>query len=235
MTEPAKSSRAVEGTPAANTSRPTSGEPPSPRDEVLSSPVITTLPEQVRPLLVGLLLLTVLTGVVFPLILAALSHLLFSHQASGSLVRRDGAVAGSLLVGQQFTGPGYFHPRPSAAGADGYDALRSGGSNLSPTNPKLRADVQRLAKVYRHENNLPDDLALPIDAVTRSGSGLDPHISPANAALQVSRVARQRGLNEDEVRRLVAGHTSGRQLGVLGETRVNVLSLNLALDQRVDR
>jgi K+-transporting ATPase ATPase C chain len=186
--------------------------------------------DQVRPLIVSVILLTVLTGLLFPLVLAALSHLLFPHQANGSLIERDGVVVGSELIGQPFNGPGYFHPRPSAAG-EGYDGLASGGSNLSPTNPKLRADTRRFAEEYRRDNDLPDDAVIPIDAVTRSGSGLDPHISPANAALQVGRVARERRLGEDEVRRLVADHTFGRQLAVLGEPCVDVLSLNLALDR----
>jgi K+-transporting ATPase ATPase C chain len=143
---------------------------------------------------------------------------------------RDGAVIGSELIGQNFTGRGYFHPRPSAAGR-GYDGLASGGSNLSPTNPRLRADVRGLAKKYRQRNNLSAATVIPIDAVTRSGSGLDPHISPVNAALQVRRVAHERGLAEEVVRRLVAAHTRGRQLGVLGEPCVEVLALNLALDR----
>jgi potassium-transporting ATPase KdpC subunit len=230
MTEPAAFSPDSETSQAADVSRHTSGEPPSGGKNISKPPLLATLLEQVRPLLLGLALLTVLTGVVFPLVLAGLAHLIFPHQANGSLIERDGVVVGSKLIGQPFAGPGYFHPRPSAAG-DGYDGLASGGSNLSPTNPKLQADARRLADAYRRDNNLSDITAIPIDAVTRSGSGLDPHISPANAALQVPRVAGQRRLGEDEVRRLVADHTSRRQLGVLGEPRVNVLALNLALDR----
>lgn len=201
-----------------------------------------------RPLRTALILvslLTLLTGVAFPLALAALAGPLFAHQAGGSLIVRGGVV-GSELIGQDFTGPGYFHPRPSAAGR-GYDAAASGGTNLGPTNPKLRdgseddpatpdADesfvgVRELAARYRARNGIPPGAAVPADAVTRSGSGLDPHISPENAALQVPRVARERRLGTEQVRRLVAAHTSGRQLGVLGAPRVAVLPLNLDLDR----
>jgi potassium-transporting ATPase KdpC subunit len=192
-------------------------------------PAVAEIRFQVRPLLVGLVLLTLLTAVAFPAGLYALAHLLFPRQANGSLITRDGDVVGSELIGQRFTADGYFHPRPSSAG-EGYDATASGGSNLGPANPQLRRDVARLAAAYRRANGLPADAAVPVDAVTRSGSGLDPHISPANAELQAARVAQARGLSVNTVRRLVAEHTAGRQLGVLGEPRVNVLELNLALD-----
>jgi K+-transporting ATPase ATPase C chain len=175
-------------------------------------------------------LLTLLTGVVFPIVLAGLARPLFPHQADGSLVARVDVVVGSDNIGQNFSGPGYFHSRPSAAGA-GYDAVASGGTNFGPDNPKLRDSVRGLAQAYRRTNGLPPGAAVPIDAVTCSGSGLDPHISPANAALQVPRVARQRRLNEEEVRRLVDEHTHDRQLGFLGDSRVDALALNLALDQ----
>jgi K+-transporting ATPase ATPase C chain len=222
MTEPV--------TPSAEEAAPTAG--PVGEQEAVSPPLLGALLGQVQPLLLAVLLLTLLTGIVFPLLLIVLSRPLFPHQARGSLIEYDGVVVGSELIGQNFTDPHsrYFHPRPSAAGS-GYDGLASGGSNLSPTNPKLRDDVRRLADEYRQFNELSADTVLPIDAVTRSGSGLDPHISPANAALQLPRVARRRGLDEDEVRRLVAEHTRGRQFGVLGEPGVNVLSLNLALDR----
>jgi K+-transporting ATPase ATPase C chain len=186
--------------------------------------------EQVRPAVVGLLVLTLVTGVVFPLVLLAVAHVLFPHQANGSLARRHGTVVGTEWIGQDFNGPGYFQPRPSAAG-DGYDPRSSGGSNLGPDNPRLRQAVGRRAVEFRRRNGLPADALVPVDAVTASGSGLDPHISPANAELQVGRVARVRGLSEDAVRRLVAEHTSGRQLGLLGEPRVAVLRLNRALDR----
>lgn len=201
--------------------------------------------DQVRPALVGMVLLSLLTGVGFPLVLALLAVPLFPHQAGGGLLRHDGHVIGADLIGQNFLGSQYFHPRPSAAG-DGYDATASGGTNLGPANPKLRdganadpanpekskafAGVRELAETYRRTNGLALDAVVPIDAVTRSGSGLDPHISPANAALQVPRVARVRQLGEDVVRRLVAEHTHEPQLGFLGEPGVAVLPLNLALD-----
>jgi K+-transporting ATPase ATPase C chain len=213
-------------------------------DSPSAQPVATVL-EQLRPALLSVLLLTLLTGVVFPLALAVLARLLFTHQAGGSLIVQDGIV-GSELIGQEFTGPGYFHSRPSAAGR-GYDAAASGGTNLGPANPKLRdgarddpattgidesfAGVRELAEAYRIRNGLAPDAAVPVDAVTRSGSGLDPHISPANAFLQVPRVATARRLSEQAVRGLVAQHTRDRQLGILGEPRVAVLPLNLALDR----
>jgi potassium-transporting ATPase KdpC subunit len=187
------------------------------------------LREQFRTAILGVIWLTLLTGCVFPLGLFALGHFLFPGRAQGSLLTRGGIVVGSEFIGQNFTRPEYFHPRPSAAGA-GYDGTASGGTNFGPSNRKLIEDVRRLAEEYRGSNGLPPDAIVPIDAVTRSGSGLDPHISPANAALQVPRVARARGLSEEAVRRLVADQTQGRQLGFLGDPRVSVLELNLALD-----
>jgi K+-transporting ATPase ATPase C chain len=188
--------------------------------------------QHLRPAILGVILLTLLTGCLFPLGLFAIGHLVFRDSADGSLLPRGGRVVGSRLIGQDFSRPEYFHPRPSAAGT-GYDGTSSGGTNLGPFNRKLIEDVQRLAEDYRKTNELPPDSIVPIDAVTRSGSGLDPHISPANAALQIPRVARARRLSEDVVRRLLADHTQGRQLGFLGNPRVSVLDLNLALDQAV--
>ncbi|OAI48331.1 hypothetical protein AYO44_07360 [Planctomycetaceae bacterium SCGC AG-212-F19] len=193
-------------------------------------PFLAELRLQFRPLLLGVPLLTVLTGALFPIVLAALARPLFPHEANGSLVGREDVVVGSELIAQNFSGPGYFHPRPSAAGA-GYDATASGGTNFGPANPKLRDDVREIAEAYRRTNGLSPEAVVPIDAVTRSGSGLDPHISPANAALQVPRIARARRLDVDAVRLLVDEHTQGRQLGFLGESRVAVLPLNLALDR----
>jgi K+-transporting ATPase ATPase C chain len=201
---------------------------------------------QLRTAVLGVLLLTVLSGLIFPLVLAAIAWPLFPQQAGGSLIVRDGVVVGSELIGQDFSGPGYFHPRPSAAGR-GYDATSSGGTNLGPANPKLRdgtrddpatpdvdesfAGVRELAEAYRARNGLATGAAVPSEAVTRSGSGLDPHISPDDAAAQVVRVARARRLDEAEVRRLLADHTHNRLLGILGAPRVAVLPLNLALDR----
>ncbi len=185
---------------------------------------------QLRPAIGGLVVLTALTGGLFPAALYGLAQGAFPDQAGGSMLKAGGVVVGARLIGQNFTRPGYFHGRPSAAGA-GYDATASGGTNLPPTNQKLIQSIAERARAYRAENGLAPDAAVPIDAVTSSGSGLDPHISPASAALQVSRVAATRGLSEAVVRALVARHTQGRQLGILGEPRVSVLELNLALDQ----
>lgn len=188
------------------------------------------LRKQFRPAFLAVFWLTVLSGCVFPLALFVLGHLLFPDRANGSLLTRDGVVIGSEFIGQNFTRPEYFQPRPSAAGA-GYDGLASGGTNLGPLNPKLLEQVERSAADYRSRNGLAPDATVPIDAVTASGSGLDPHISTANAQLQIARVARARGLSEEAVRRLVADHTHGPQLGFMGSTRVSVLDLNLALDR----
>lgn len=185
-----------------------------------------------RPALVLTILLCVLTGAVYPGIVTALAQVLFPRQANGSLIVRDGHVVGSGLIGQSFSLPGYFHPRPSAAGK-GYDATASGGTNKGPTDRKL-ADTLiagAIDEVVREDGAVRG--RIPSDMVTSSGSGLDPHISPANAQLQAARVARARGLSEDTVRALVVRHTEGRQLGFLGEPRVNVLVLNLALDSLV--
>lgn len=188
-----------------------------------------------RQLVTGLLMtvvLTVLLGLAFPLAVTAVSQVAFKGKANGSLVQAGGRVVGSSLIGQGFAKPGYFHPRPSAAGTDGYDALASSGSNLGPGNPKLLDAVKERIAAYRQENGLPAGAQVPVDAVTASGSGLDPHISVANARLQAGRVAEARHLAVAEVLRLVAVHTSRRSLGVLGEDAVNVVTLNLALDGR---
>jgi K+-transporting ATPase ATPase C chain len=170
---------------------------------------------------------------VYPLVVFAAGQLLFPHQANGSLlVDQSGAVRGSALLAQNFTGAQYFHPRPSAAGANGFDATSSGGSNLGPTSSNLVANITQNIANYRAENNLATNAPVPADAVTTSASGLDPHISLANAESQIPRVAKARGLPEDRVREMVRQNTSGRDLGVFGEPRVNVMTLNFALDQK---
>ena len=174
--------------------------------------------------------LTLLTGIVYPVAMVGLAHLLFPHQADGSLIVRDGQVVGSALIGQNFSSPRYFHPRPSAAGDKGYDAANSSGSNLGPTNKTLIETVRsRVSTLREHEPGINHG-EIPVDMVTASGSGLDPEITPAAAEIQVARVAKARGLNEATVRSLVSTYTRGRTLGVLGEPGVDVLELNLALD-----
>lgn len=176
------------------------------------------------------LVMTVITGLIYPAVVTGVAQLLFPVQANGSLVTVDGKVVGSTLIGQNFSRPEYFHPRPSHAGS-GYDAALSSGSNFGPTNQKLADRVKASVAQYRAEN--PDYTgAIPADAVTASGSGLDPHISPANADIQASRVARARGLDVAAVRQTIAEHTEEPWLGFIGEPRVNVLRLNLAITRR---
>ena len=177
-------------------------------------------------------LAVILCGI-YPLAVWTLTHGLFPLRTDGSLVVRNGEIRGSLLIAQKFTGPGYFHSRPSAAGG-GWDAGRSGGSNLGPLSKDLSEIVRRRVADYRVENGLPVGTLVPADAVTASASGLDPHISLKNAMLQARRVARARGLTETDVRALTEERTEGRSLGFLGEPRVNVLALNLALDGGLD-
>ncbi len=186
---------------------------------------------QMLPGLRMTLLMTVLTGLIYPGIVTGLCQLLFRSQANGSLVTRNGQVVGSSLIGQTFSKPEYFQPRPSAAGADGYDASASSGSNLGPTSQKLIDRVKGSAKQLRVDNPSISG-ALPADLATASGSGLDPHLSPASAAAQVQRVAAARQASPDDVRQAVAQFTEQRDLGFLGEPRVNVLMLNLALDEK---
>jgi K+-transporting ATPase ATPase C chain len=174
---------------------------------------------------------TVLLGVVYPLVVTGLAQALFHDKANGQLIVRNGKVVGSRIIGQAFSSAGYFRSRPSAAGT-GYDAANSGGTNLGPTNRKLVESVKAAVDAARAENPSAAVPAVPIDLVTSSASGLDPHISPAAAEFQVPRVARERRVAEDEIRRIVAEHTTGRQLGFLGEPVVNVLEVNLALDDR---
>jgi potassium-transporting ATPase KdpC subunit len=185
----------------------------------------------IRPAVVSLVMFTAITGVVYPALVTAIGQLVFSHQANGSLIVKDGKAVGSALIGQPFDDPKYFWGRPSATSPFGYNAGSSVGSNLSPTNADLIKTVQGRVDALKAAD--PGNTApVPVDLVTASGSGLDPHISPAAALYQVERVAKARKMSADDVRALVDRHTEGRQLGLLGERRVNVLALNLALDAR---
>ncbi len=182
-----------------------------------------------RNLIVAILMTvvtTLLLGVVYPLVVTGIAQAMFRDNANGQLIQRDGTIVGSRIIGQTFSSPGYFRGRPSAAGS-GCDAANSGGTNLGPTNKKLIDAVKGRVDAARMENA---SAPIPIDMVTSSASGLDPHVSPASAAFQVARVARERGVSTADVERLVAVYTKGRQLGFLGEPVVNVLELNLALD-----
>jgi K+-transporting ATPase ATPase C chain len=181
-----------------------------------------------------MLVMTVLTGLIYPLAVTGLCQVFFRDKANGSLVTVNGQVVGSELIGQNFTKPEYFQPRPSAAGNDGYDATASGGSNLGPTNKKLIERVQASVDKFRKENPGYQG-AIPADLLTTSGSGLDPHISPASAEAQAERVAKARGASAEQIRALIASHIEDRDLGFLGEPRVNVLQLNLDLDRSFAR
>ena len=184
---------------------------------------------ELKPAILITVVFTVLNGIAYPLAVTGLSQAMFHHQANGSLIERNGVVVGSELIGQNFSKPEYFHPRPSAAGMNGYDATSSGGSNLGPTNPALADRLTKDAAQFHKDN--PDYAGpIPADAITASASGLDPEISPANAMAQSARVAKARGITQEALVNLISSVSRQRDLGVLGEPRVNVLALNLKLD-----
>ena len=185
-----------------------------------------------RASVVATIFLAVVCCGLYPVIVWGIAQAAFPDEANGSLLKAGGDVVGSSLIGQRFKGPGYFHPRPSAAG-QGYDAANSGGTNLGPTSKRLIEEVRSRVADYRAENGLPPDAPVPADAVTSSASGLDPHISVANALHQAARVATARGMGKEDVLKMVRAHTEGRALGIFGEPRVNVLMLNLDLDGRL--
>jgi K+-transporting ATPase ATPase C chain len=193
--------------------------------------MIKSIINELRISFIATVCLAVLLCGIYPALVWAVAQGLFRSQANGSLVSVNGQVIGSSLLAQRFTGPGYFHPRPSAAG-DGYDAVNSGGSNLGPTSQKLIDAVKERIAVYRAENTLAPGVLIPADAVTASGSGLDPHISLRNALLQAERVAKSRGINEAVIQKKIAAYTEGRDLMIFGEPRINVLMLNLDLDRK---
>lgn len=177
-----------------------------------------------------LIVMTLLTGIAYPLLITGIAQAIFPQKANGSLSYQGDILIGSVLIGQNFSDPRYFHGRPSAAGADGYDAAKSGGSNLGPTNKALLAEVTKRAELVRADNGLAPNAPVPGDLVTASASGLDPDISPEAANIQVARIAKARNLSVQKVQSLVVQYTEGRQFGFLGEPRVNVLRLNRALD-----
>jgi potassium-transporting ATPase KdpC subunit len=193
-----------------------------------------TLIAELRASLVATLLLALLCCGIYPVAVWTIARAAFPHKADGSLIEVNGKIVGSSLLAQGFTGRAYVHPRPSAAGR-GYDATKSGGTNLGPTSKRLIDDVRKRVAAYRAENRLPPDALVPADAVTSSASGLDPHISVRNAQLQARRVAAARGMTREEVLRKIEAHTEGRDLWIFGEPRVNVLLLNLDLDGKIGK
>jgi len=190
------------------------------------------LVSELRIALIATFSLAIMLCGIYPLAVWGIAQVFFTDKANGSLIVQDGKIVGSELLAQNFKSPRYFHPRPSSAGETGYDGGSSGGSNLGPTSKKLIDSVKERVETYRAENSLPAAVPVPADAVTASASGLDPHISVPNALIQARRVAKVRGLGQEVVHAMVKEHTEGRNLGLFGEERVNVLKLNLALDSR---
>jgi K+-transporting ATPase ATPase C chain len=191
---------------------------------------MNTILQQLRPAILMVIVFTVITGLAYPLAVTGIAQVVFPGASDGSIAKNaSGSVIGSSIIGQTFTDPNYFWGRPSAAG-DGYDAANSGGSNLGPTSEKLRELVQQRAEALRKASNLPADALVPAELVTASASGLDPNISPEAARFQTPRIAQTRGLPADQVLKLIDDHTDGRTLGFMGEPKVNVLELNMALD-----
>jgi potassium-transporting ATPase KdpC subunit len=191
--------------------------------------MIKNILRELRKTIIAIIVLSLLLCGIYPLVVWGVAQLFFPAKSNGSLIRKGGAVLGSELIGQRFTGPGYFHTRPSAAGG-GYDASASGGSNLGPLSSILIDQVKNRVKEYRDENHLSPGARVPVDAVTASGSGLDPHISVENAMLQAKRVSKARGMDLQSVIELIEKNAENRQFGIFGEKRVNVLSMNLELD-----
>jgi potassium-transporting ATPase KdpC subunit len=191
---------------------------------------IKALLQELKSAILATLILAIMLCGIYPVVVWGIAQAVFPQQANGSLINPNGRVIGSSLIGQPFSGERYFHPRPSAAGSDGYDAASSGGSNLGPLSQKLMDQVKERVSAYRAENHIPEGVPIPADAVTASGSGLDPHISLRNAELQAARVASARGISADAVRKEISRSAEGPDLGFLGEAGVNVLRLNLALD-----
>jgi K+-transporting ATPase ATPase C chain len=193
---------------------------------------MTGIANQIRPAIVMVIGLSLILGLAYPLAVTGIAQVVFPDNADGSLIRDSkGNIIGSALIGQNFSDPKYFWPRPSAAGADGYDGASSSGSNLGPTSQKLRDAVGERATALREANGLQDDALVPAEAVTASGSGLDPDISPENAYFQAERIAEARGVSVDVMLEFIDDHTEGRTLGVLGQERINVLKINMALDE----
>lgn len=195
------------------------------------NPTLRTTGNDLRTAIIAFVVISAVCGLAYPYAITGIAHVLLNRQADGSLIQQNGNVVGSSLVGQNFSSPAYFHPRPSSAGADGYDGSSSSGSNLGPSSQALATRVAGDVDALRGDNKLPGDAKVPVDSVTASGSGLDPHISPAYAQIQIARVAAARGVSADQVKALVEENRDGATFGVLGEPRVNVLKLNLALDK----